>query len=295
MSTHEAADTDRVIYGRTAGLSYAGITHPGLKRKRNEDTFWVDEELTLFIVADGMGGQRRGAEAGRAAIATIGKTIEKGEDSFLKYIPLGLRLKLLCRKAFLAANEAVKNAAMGGGTTMELLLVRSGLVHLAHVGDSRVYLLRGGALKQLTTDHTVGAEKSSQGKNQKPDDEDEALTRVLGSSASEAKPDQIAMPLEVGTCTCCAATGSRASCARRASRRCSPTTRAIPWGRAASSSPRRWRRAVSTTSRCSSSRRRVGPSTWRRDEPAGDEPPPFGRRPIAAVGAGRRDAISSAS
>lgn len=198
MSTHEAADTDRVIYGRTAGLSYAGITHPGLKRKRNEDTFWVDEELTLFIVADGMGGQRRGAEAGRAAIATIGKTIEKGEDSFLKYIPLGLRLKLLCRKAFLAANEAVKNAAMGGGTTMELLLVRSGLVHLAHVGDSRVYLLRGGALKQLTTDHTVGAEKSSQGKNQKPDDEDEALTRVLGSSASEAKPDQIAMPLEVG-------------------------------------------------------------------------------------------------
>lgn len=197
MTTHDAADTDRVIYGRTSGLSYAGITHPGLKRKRNEDTFWVDEALTLFIVADGMGGQRRGAEAGRAAIATIGRTIAKGEGSLFKYVPLGLRLKLLCNKAFLAANEAVKNAARGGGTTMELLLVRAGLVHIAHVGDSRVYLLRAGALKQVTTDHTVGVESKAAGKKAAPDDE-EALTRVLGSSAAEAKPDQHAMALEVG-------------------------------------------------------------------------------------------------
>lgn len=201
----DVREADRAISGHAASLSYAAISHPGRTRRRNEDTFWVDEGQKLFIVADGMGGQRRGAEAARAAVTAIGRALDGSEPRAARVLPEALRLPMMWRKAFLAANDAVRGAAPGGGTTLDVLYVRADRAHIAHVGDSRIYLLRAQRLEQLTRDHTVGAERAARvrkiGRDAEPAEaggesaegwssaEAQALTRVLGSSAAEARPD----------------------------------------------------------------------------------------------------------
>ena len=191
----ETVDADRVVYGKVGRYAYAGITHPGLKRRRNEDTFWVDEDHLLFLVADGMGGHRRGAEAARSAVTTIGRELGK-EPGLAAFLPVSWRTRLELRGAFRAANDAVRQAAAGGGTTLEALLVRDQRAHLAHIGDSRIYRLRAGKLEQLTRDHTVGASRHAD--REEADADAAALTRALGPSAVSPRPDQRALSIQRG-------------------------------------------------------------------------------------------------
>ncbi len=122
-------------------------TDIGKKRKQNEDSAWLDENL--FVVADGMGGHLAGEVASRIAVDTI-KTLA-GEKPALT--ALG--------SAVSRAHQDIKHHAMtheacsGMGTTLSVLWRGEGRMYIAHVGDSRIYRLREGKLEQITQDHSL--------------------------------------------------------------------------------------------------------------------------------------------
>src|SRR5688500_13655784 len=135
----------------------------GLVRSENQDfgTYTTkDEERTsspggrLLIVADGMGGHRGGATASRLAAETV-KAQYLGSD--MPDIPTALR-ESLSRANARIFSEAQSNPDLRGmGTTTSVLAVKNGKGWLAHVGDSRIYMVRDGEIKQLTDDHSLVA------------------------------------------------------------------------------------------------------------------------------------------
>ncbi|MEM6451211.1 MAG: Stp1/IreP family PP2C-type Ser/Thr phosphatase [Cyanobacteria bacterium P01_D01_bin.105] len=134
-------------------LSFAGLTDVGLLRSANQDCYYLDPDGSLFVVADGMGGHVGGQEASRLATNAIRTYIEANTD--LDHSPHSL-----LEQAIFTANEAVladqgahpERAHMG--TTVVILLVRDGQFWCAHVGDSRLYLMRESKFVQITQDHT---------------------------------------------------------------------------------------------------------------------------------------------
>ncbi|TAD76543.1 MAG: serine/threonine-protein phosphatase [Oscillatoriales cyanobacterium] len=131
----------------------SGLTDRGMLRSVNQDNLFVDPDGRLFIVADGMGGHAGGQEASRIATEVLSEVILNHWDSDQ---PSDELLKIAIHKA----NEAIlddqerhpERAEMG--TTIVLVLYRSGEWWRAHVGDSRLYQSRDGQLQQLTRDHT---------------------------------------------------------------------------------------------------------------------------------------------
>jgi protein phosphatase len=146
-------------------LAYQALTDVGRKRKGNEDSLITNPEQGLFVVADGMGGHAAGEVASKVAVDAINEFVcLTGGDEEITW-PFGLdegisydgnRLKTAVRYANRKVLEAVKEKAEyeGMATTVAAALVDGATVNLAHVGDSRVYLFRGGELKQLTSDHS---------------------------------------------------------------------------------------------------------------------------------------------
>jgi PPM family protein phosphatase len=149
-----------------AALSSAVLSHPGLRREANEDTVCARPDLGLFIVADGMGGHAAGEVASRIASQVIETFIAdtRNADSNttwpFPYDPDisfdGNRLTA----AFRLANRRLATAMQddeklrGMATTAAVVLANKGKPVVAHVGDSRVYLLRDGTLTQITEDHS---------------------------------------------------------------------------------------------------------------------------------------------
>jgi len=130
-------------------------THVGLVRKQNEDTIRVAEgKYSLYILADGMGGHLAGEVASRMTCDVLEETLRKNTEPTQGYL----------HDAVLQANSAVyekqlANEAMHGmGTTLTMLWDAGEDVLLAHVGDSRAYLLRGGKMCQVTEDHSMVGE-----------------------------------------------------------------------------------------------------------------------------------------
>lgn len=174
---------------------WATASHKGRLRDNNEDTVFPDSSGesdggAVLIVADGMGGHVAGEVASRLAVNTAAST-EKDAVARVK-----------------AANKAIREEVArepgleGMGTTMTLAsLEEGGSARLAHVGDSRAYLLRSGELRQLTEDHTVAAEYVAQGQIS-PDDaaahpQRHMLTRTLGLTPG-IKVDEVSIDLESG-------------------------------------------------------------------------------------------------
>lgn len=128
-------------------------TDVGRVRKQNEDSVYAADAQRLFAVADGMGGHRAGEVASSMAVEALRARLQARQPD----------LRLM-RQAFEEANLRISCAAekderlQGMGTTMTALWQTERSVLIAHVGDSRVYLLRGGRLRQVTDDHSVVAE-----------------------------------------------------------------------------------------------------------------------------------------
>jgi len=147
-------------------LSWAVRTDPGLRRSSNEDSYCTRADLGLFVVADGMGGHVAGEVASRMAVETIQTFIAEtaGADKnrtwpfpFEPAISLeGNRLKAAFRLANRKlANEMADKADLRGmATTASAVLTGKRTACVAHVGDSRIYAMRNGSLKQLTHDHS---------------------------------------------------------------------------------------------------------------------------------------------
>lgn len=136
------------------------ITDIGRVRAINEDAYYLPQgEERFCAVADGMGGHNAGEVASALAVETFSRQMrQRGE----------LSCQAL-RDAVERANDAVYEAALenegmnGMGTTFSALALSNGEAFLAHVGDSRVYLIRDGAIMQVTTDHTLVEEMVERG------------------------------------------------------------------------------------------------------------------------------------
>lgn len=144
-------------------VSAAGRTDRGRRRARNEDAVLVLPEHEVYAIADGMGGYAGGREAAAAAVETLRDAHERGD--FGEVEPGFPRRGAELMGAVRRANERIREESArderkaGMGTTVVSTRFSPGRkrVYIAHVGDSRCYRLRDGALKQLTTDHTLGA------------------------------------------------------------------------------------------------------------------------------------------
>ena len=146
-------------------IAYQALTDVGKKRKGNEDSVFVNPEQNLFVVADGMGGHAAGEVASRVAVEAINEfvcltsgdediTWPFGMDENVSFDANRLRsaIQYANRKVLEATRE--KKEYLGMATTVVAVLVDGTSANLAHVGDSRVYLVRDDGITQLTHDHS---------------------------------------------------------------------------------------------------------------------------------------------
>ena len=133
---------------------FIGLTDTGVVRTANQDSYLVDDELgRFFIVADGMGGHAGGQEASKIATEVIYSYLQQHWDSPLDSEVL---LKEAVEKANLGIieDQQIHPERQDMGTTVVVLIFRDEQPWCAHVGDSRLYRLRGKDLEQITDDHT---------------------------------------------------------------------------------------------------------------------------------------------
>lgn len=164
------------------------VTDVGKVREINEDSYYVDEEDGLFIVADGMGGHQAGEVASEMAVKTISSMIKEAISQKVK----DNQVPKVIKKAIGRANEEIYTKSMrnpdlnGMGTTVVLALCRNNKIYIAHVGDSRAYLIRKNMIKQLTEDHSVVANLIKAGeitaKEARTHHLRHVITRALGTS-----------------------------------------------------------------------------------------------------------------
>ncbi|MEO8291257.1 MAG: Stp1/IreP family PP2C-type Ser/Thr phosphatase [Gaiellaceae bacterium] len=173
----------------------AGVTDPGRKRRRNEDSFVIDPPL--FAVADGMGGAQAGEVASRLAAAAFREFHEADE------LDPEERVAAIIQEANRRIyNRASTDAhATGMGTTITAALVDGDRLAIGHVGDSRAYRLRAGVLEQLTDDHSLVADLVRSGRLT-PEEADthpqrSVITRALGTDA-EVDVDTFIVEVEPG-------------------------------------------------------------------------------------------------
>jgi serine/threonine protein phosphatase PrpC len=151
-----------------------GQTDVGQRRDHNEDSFLVDPDLGLFIVADGMGGHAGGGTASRLAVETIQKSVREAreQEPGLFGMPTGVEespLPDVLREAVEAACTRIFETAQGSpelsgmGTTVTAALVDGRTAFIAHVGDSRCYLLREARIYQVSEDHSLVNEQLKAG------------------------------------------------------------------------------------------------------------------------------------
>jgi serine/threonine protein phosphatase PrpC len=147
-------------------FALAGGSDPGREREENEDAFGLFAKSRLVVVADGMGGRAGGGMAARIAVDEVERFFREQHASPRSPWPFpidkGLSLgSNLLRVGMQVANQKIREAAVSRpdlhrmGATVAALAVGETQVVVAHVGDVRVYRLRGGALAPLTRDHSV--------------------------------------------------------------------------------------------------------------------------------------------
>jgi PPM family protein phosphatase len=138
-------------------LSAAARTDVGLRRSANEDCFALAPELGLFLVADGMGGHTAGQVASELAVEGTVKALRKVAEAEAT-LTEKLRYCVASANRDIYETSQAKPELAGMGTTLVAVLAGSGRIALAHVGDSRAYLIRGGRIRRLTDDHSLVAE-----------------------------------------------------------------------------------------------------------------------------------------
>ncbi len=158
-----------------------GLTDIGRRRQSNEDSLSLDARQSLYVVADGVGGQPAGEIASRLVAEKLPQIVSRlaGSDA-----PAGDVLDRAIREVNteLLAAAAGNPAWLGMSTTVVAAWCRAGEVCIANVGDSRAYLIRDQQIEQLTEDHTVFAEQQRDGLAADEADSRMAhvLTRCLG-------------------------------------------------------------------------------------------------------------------
>lgn len=176
MAVEGRAGAD-VVQGASATLAWGSRSDVGLVRGHNEDSFLV--QAPLFAVCDGMGGHAAGEVASSIAVSTIAEKAPAGADDVL----LGVAVEAANAAVMLGAEQGVGKPGMG--CTASCCLIEEGRMAIAHVGDSRIYLLRHGSLVRVTHDHSYVEELVDSGQitadEARTHPSRSIITRALGS------------------------------------------------------------------------------------------------------------------
>jgi len=157
-------------------------SHVGMKRKQNQDSAGMNEDLGLFVLADGMGGHQGGEIASALCVEKVIEHFQKNSEN---------NTTLILQQSLLQANQAIYDRSQaqpelrGMGTTSTILkLTKNGMAHIAQVGDSRAYYWNSQGIWQLTQDHSLVQEKLRAGlisrEQVKTDDMKNVITRSVG-------------------------------------------------------------------------------------------------------------------
>ncbi len=189
-------------------ISSRGLTDTGRTRRHNEDCFAIDEEMSLYVVADGMGGHTHGEVASKISVESICQFFAEGcaESRFSpddRLRPHSNALKAAVGVAQQRVLEAIEGdqSLDGMGTTVVGLCIRDDVGAVVHVGDSRMYCLRSGELELLTRDHTWVNEQVMAGwlseEQARYHPMRNVVTRALGGE-EKVVVDVTELPIEVG-------------------------------------------------------------------------------------------------
>ncbi len=189
----------------------AGNSDVGKVRKANEDSFLLNEQLGLYVVADGMGGHRGGAMASQTAIEAIDGYMKASHTQTASHpetdqtdpaAALNQAVKRLCKSISMAnkriyAKSVNVDAYRGMGTTVSALLLYGTDIITANVGDSPIYLLRNGEIEDLFTPHTLLHERKKIPKSMEGRFSNGKLAHVLTRAVgirSEVHVDHVQLP-----------------------------------------------------------------------------------------------------
>lgn len=186
-------------------LTSAGLSDTGRVRRSNEDAFAAFADRRLFLVADGMGGHNAGEIASLATVKVIGDHLSPAVLAKMRGRSQEVRHALI--KSFTMANELVialaaeKEEWHGMGCTLVMAFLDGATLHVCHVGDARCYLLSGGKIRQITTDHTTLLESGRDLGDDRTINESQpnrhVVTRVIGYPFP-APPEYNACPFQPG-------------------------------------------------------------------------------------------------
>jgi PPM family protein phosphatase len=180
------------------GLTMVTSTDPGMVRSHNEDSLAVEPRFGLAVLADGMGGYNAGEVASGIAVALIREEVTKalasaepvaGDDN-----AAAERAERILREQSTKANASIFQSAQnqpqyaGMGTTLVTALFSSNRVTVAHIGDSRLYRLRGDSFDQITRDHSLLQEQIDSGMISK-EDARHSMNKNLVTRALGVDPD----------------------------------------------------------------------------------------------------------
>ena len=170
-------------------IEFAAVTDIGKIREKNEDNVLISSELSLGVVADGMGGHSAGEIASNIAVSVLAETVRKIDahtlqipDNFLPQLSRAERKLLLAANL---ANAAIYSTAQTAdtyhmmGTTLTGLIIEDNLAIVVHVGDSRLYLLRNDKIIQITTDHSLAMEHIRRGLLTKAEADHSKIQNIL--------------------------------------------------------------------------------------------------------------------
>ena len=148
--------------GQSQMIESFGLTDVGRRRQLNEDSLLVDNQVGLFVVADGMGGHNAGEIASQLAVETVGNFVHRSQEEEITW-PYGVDPKLSVNANRLLTSVMLSNKRVwkeadnrqdytGMGTTIVAALTNGSTICVVNAGDSRAYRFRGGELQQLTVD-----------------------------------------------------------------------------------------------------------------------------------------------
>jgi PPM family protein phosphatase len=150
---------------KESDLRIGYLTHPGRQRLLNEDSLYVDKDLGLFVLADGMGGHNAGEVASKLAVEVTARSMSDGLSN-------GKAAEQCIREAIATANKTIFEKSLNNpaweamGPTVLIALATHHEVIIGHAGDSRAYFIRQGEIQQLTNDHTFVFEWLKEGQIQ---------------------------------------------------------------------------------------------------------------------------------
>lgn len=190
--TCESTDAEIAHYP----FRWGAASDKGKVRAENEDSFVIEPEAALFLVADGIGGHRGGRLAADIVAEDLPVMIENKLTELRSSRPGPVRI--LLKQTISEQNRQLvmegtsETGYKGMGATLVLALLRNGRAYIANLGDSRMYRYRKGRLRQLSKDHSVVSELVSEGKITPEEAENHSaanqITRYVGMEDEQVSP-----------------------------------------------------------------------------------------------------------